>query len=50
VTTPTKVVWLRHTALKFFTLDGGPRPDLAHEVSPGVDHEFINSYFVPYDP
>ena len=47
---PTKVVWLRHHARTSFTLDGGPRPDLAHEVKPGVDRNFINNYFVPYEP
>ncbi len=45
---PTKVVWLRHHARTTFTLDGGPRPDLGHEVTPGIDFEFINNYFVPY--
>ncbi len=47
---PTKVVWLRHHARTSFTLDGGPRPDLAHEVMPGIDFEFINNYFIPYVP
>ena len=47
---PTKVVWLRHHARTDFTLDGGPRPDLAHEVTPGIDFDFINNYFVPYAP
>jgi len=47
---PTKVVWLRHNARTSFTLDGGPRPDLAHEVKPGLDREFINNYSVPYNP
>lgn len=45
---PTKVVWLRHHARDSFTLDGGPRPDLAHPVTPGIDYEFINNWFVPY--
>lgn len=47
---PTKVVWLRHHARTTFNLDGGPRPDLAHEVTPGVDFEFIPNGFVPYTP
>lgn len=47
---PTKVVWLRHHARTSFTLDGGPRPDLAHTVTPGIDFEFINNWFVPYAP
>lgn len=45
---PTKVGWLRHHARTTFMLDGGPRPDLAHAVTPGVDHEFIANWFVPY--
>jgi len=47
---PTKVVWLRHHARSSFTLDGGPAPQFAHEVTPGIDFEFINNYFVPYNP
>ncbi len=47
---PSKVVWLRHHARAKFTFDGGPRPDLAHQVTPGVDLDFINSGFVPYAP
>ncbi len=47
---PTKVVWLKHTARTSFTLDGGPHPELTHEVTPGVDYEFINNYPMPYSP
>lgn len=50
---PTKVVWLKHTARTFFTLDGGPGapdPPYEHEVSPGVDYEFMPNYWVEYDP
>jgi selenium-binding protein 1 len=47
---PTKVVWLRHTARTSFNLDGGPHPELDHEVSPGVDHEFIPNGLIPYLP
>jgi selenium-binding protein 1 len=47
---PEKVVWLKHTARTSFTLDGGPRPDLAHEVKPGIDFEFIPNGSVPYEP
>ena len=47
---PTKVVWLRHQARTSFTLDGGPAPQFAHSVTPGLDTEFINNYFVPYSP
>lgn len=45
---PDKVVWLKHTARMKFTLDGGPRPDLAHAVRPGVDYEFIPYGNEPY--
>ncbi|CAN5873195.1 hypothetical protein BH23ACT11_BH23ACT11_31130 [soil metagenome] len=38
---PTKVAWLKHTARTSFTLDGGPHPELAHEVTPGIDFELI---------
>lgn len=45
---PSKVVWLKHTAVDHFTLDGGPHPEFSHVVSPGIDLEFIpngmNSY------
>ena len=48
---PTKVIWLKHTARTSFTLDGGPvAPMYAHEVTPGVDFEFIPMGLVPYDP
>lgn len=38
---PTKVVWLKHVAVKSFNLDGGPMPQFSHEVSPGIDLEFM---------
>lgn len=47
---PTKVIWLKHTARTSFTLDGGPAPDLAHEVTPGVDYDFIPNWDMPYTP
>ena len=47
---PTKVVWLKHTARTSFTLNGGPHPELTHEVTPGVDYEFIPNGGVPYSP
>ncbi len=47
---PTKVVWLKHTARTRFELDGGPRPDLGHDVSPGKDYEFIPNWSEPYSP
>jgi selenium-binding protein 1 len=50
---PSKVVWLKHTAVTSFTLDGGPgapNPPYEHEVTPGVDLLFPNNYMEPYDP
>jgi hypothetical protein len=47
---PTKVVWLKHTARTSFTLDGGPHPELAHDVTPGVDYVFIPNGGMPYNP
>jgi selenium-binding protein 1 len=47
---PTKVAWLRHIARTTFTLDGGPAPQFAHEVSPGIDFEFIPNGLIPYEP
>lgn len=45
-----KVVWLKHIARTFFNLDGGPRPDFAHYVTPGIDYEFIPNGQMPYPP
>ncbi len=45
---PTKVVWLKHTAVSFFTLDGGPHPELVFDASPGVAYEFIPNWMMPY--
>ena len=47
---PTTVVWLRHTARTSFTFDGGPPvpPNVEHDVTPGVDYEFIPNYLMPY--
>ena len=47
---PTKVVWLRHTARTSFNLDGGPHPELAHEITPGIDYDFIPNGSMPYNP
>jgi len=47
---PSKVIWLRHAAVTSFTLDGGPRPDLAHSVEPGYDFKFPPNWNVPYMP
>ena len=48
---PDKVVWLKHTARTFFTLDGGPphhEEEDHHEVTPGIDYEFMPNYDEPY--
>lgn len=47
---PTKVAWLRHHARTSFTLDGGPHPEFAHAVEPGIDFEFIPNWAMPYPP
>ena len=47
---PTKVVWLKHTARTSFYLDVGPHPELAHDVTPGVDYDFIPNGTMPYTP
>ncbi len=47
---PTKVVWLRHIAVDSFNLDGGPHPELGHEVTPGIDFKFIPNGLMPYNP
>jgi hypothetical protein len=47
---PTKVLWLKHTARTSFDLDGGPAPAFAHDVTPGVDYEFVPIGGMPYDP
>jgi hypothetical protein len=45
---PDKVVWLRHTARTSFTLNGGPHSEFYHEVTPGVDYDFIPLGSMPY--
>ncbi len=58
---PELVVWMRHSALRAFTFDGGPprtRPDgrpfrprnVGHQVLPGVDTNFPPNYDIPYLP
>lgn len=53
----TKVIWLKHTAVTSFTLNGGPGDHLpeyplpydapyTHPVTPGVDLAFPNNYFM----
>ena len=48
---PSKVVWLKHTAVTRFTLDGGPgapNPPYEHDVTPGIDLDFPNNGSMPY--
>lgn len=46
---PDKIVWLKHLAKRDFTLDGGPNPEMTgHEVTFGVDREFMPNYSQPY--
>ncbi len=45
---PNKVLWLRHTAVQPFMLDGGPMPALAHKVLPGVDRDFVPNWMMAY--
>ena len=48
---PSKVVWLKHTAETSFTLDGGPHPELGPiKVTPGVQHDFLPNWKMPYQP
>ncbi|MHA1331542.1 MAG: hypothetical protein ACTSR2_10740 [Candidatus Hodarchaeales archaeon] len=47
---PTKVLWLKHISRLFFNFDGGPHPELAHMVSPGIDYKFIPNGMMPYSP
>ncbi len=58
---PSLVVWMRHSAVRSFTFDGGPpqqRPDgrpfrprnVGHQVLPGVDTNFPPNYDIPYLP
>ena len=47
---PETVVGLKHTARTSFDFDAGPAPQFAHEVTPGVDYEFIPNGDMPYNP
>ncbi len=47
---PNKVLWLQHVAVRHFYLDGGPHPELAHFVRPGLDTNFIPNGMMPYQP
>jgi hypothetical protein len=46
---PTKVVWLKHTAVDKFTFDP-PMAPYPHNVTPGVDYIFMPDYMNPYPP
>jgi|GEM_PF-32204 len=47
---PSKVAWFKHIAVDSFNLDGGSKPWLAHEVSPGVDYDFAPNHHYAYPP
>ena len=47
---PTLVVWLKHTAVRSFWFASPPMPGAAHEVTPGVDYDFMPNWDDPYDP
>ncbi len=38
------VVYLKHIAVRRFYFDGGPMPGMAHDVSPGIDFEFMPNW------
>ncbi len=44
---PTKVVWLKHIARTFFTMDGGPHP-MPYDAEPGVNYGFMPNWQMPY--
>lgn len=47
---PTKVLWMRHFAVRSFYFDGGPRPWLAHQVQPGLDRDYQPNAKFRYPP
>ncbi len=47
---PELVVWLKHTAIRSFDFNGGPMPGAAHDVTPGIDYEFMPNWMEPYEP
>ncbi|MBT4483096.1 MAG: T9SS type A sorting domain-containing protein, partial [Candidatus Latescibacteria bacterium] len=48
---PSKVVWLKHTAVTSFNFDGGPHPEFGpREVTTGIDAQFLPNGDTPYDP
>lgn len=48
---PTKVLWLKHKPALTFYFDGGPHPELAHQVYKNkVDYDFMPNWNIPYSP
>lgn len=44
----TLVVWLKHTAVSSFYFSSPHIPARAHDVTPGIDFEFMPNYMMPY--
>ena len=44
----TYVVWLKHTAMSSFTFAPMPMPMAMHDVTPGIDYNFMPNYMMPY--
>jgi len=47
---PSKVAWFKHIAVDSFTVDRGPKPWMAHAVTPGVDPDFMPNGKYAYPP
>lgn len=48
---PSLVVWFKHVGIpSVFNFDKGPVPEDGHIVTPGVDHQFLTNYYIPYNP
>ncbi|MFB5600256.1 MAG: hypothetical protein ACE5SW_08535 [Nitrososphaeraceae archaeon] len=48
---PNLVVWFKHVGIpSVFNFDKGPLPEDGHIVTPGVDHQFLTNYYIPYNP
>ncbi|MDR4512375.1 MAG: hypothetical protein MRJ93_11805 [Nitrososphaeraceae archaeon] len=48
---PNLVVWFKHVGIpSVFNFDKGPVPEDGHIVTPGVDHQFLTNYYIPYNP
>lgn len=45
----TLIVWLKHTAVSSFYFAPPPMPMAAHNVTPGIDLNFMPNYMVPYN-